>query len=227
MGNNPRKLSDLARARIEKLREDGVNLTDENIVAINALAWEVVSPSKCISLSKGRPVRCGNVWFWPLTIHSASWFQEIGCELEYKLIESIFHNVKLNEYALAYAMAHRDDDLYMVSESQIRTWSKTLRATPSELRECLKMVIDSEVQDEYPTTKDDKITIQELACYMHAKSGGSAKMWEHELSVGYVFNLVNTMARQSEAGDERLTRNRAEACLAYYCHKLRKAAKNG
>ena len=68
------KLNDLARAKLEDLRRCGFAPTDDDVVEINALAEDVLTPDTRRALARGRPVECGGAWFCPLTISSSAWF---------------------------------------------------------------------------------------------------------------------------------------------------------
>jgi hypothetical protein len=81
---NYRTLSSQAEAEIEALRYKGVTLSDSDIIAINALAWEIETPSKRVSLARGKPCKCGNVFFWPLTNHGGTFeMWERQCSIDY------------------------------------------------------------------------------------------------------------------------------------------------
>lgn len=210
---NYRTLCDLAEAKIEALRADGFTLSDRDVIAINALAWEVQSPSRRMSLSKGKPVRAGNMWLWPFTIHNKAWFFDCGRQ---------FANP---EYALAYALAHRDDDLYTVTEKQVDEWAKRLTCTIGELRTAVAIIIEADKQDEIPMKEADSVTIHELARSMMANHGGSIKMWEQEVSLQFVYDYIDTLSRQSEAENKPMAVERAEKALHYLTHRIRRRGK--
>lgn len=205
---NYRTLSSQAEAEIEALRYKGVTLSDSDIIAINAIAWEIESPSKRVSLARGKPVKCGNVFFWPLTIHSGTWWDDVGCEMQH------------SEHALAYAMAHRDADLYMVSESDIEAWFKTIKATVQELRHCLTIIIDQCKRDDLPIKEDNSITLSQLAQLMVDNHGGTFEMWERQCSIDYVRNFIDTTCKQDEAEQKKTRIEKATLILARYTQSL-------
>jgi hypothetical protein len=211
---NYRKLSSQAEAEIEALRNDGVILSDSDIIAINALCWEIESPSKRVSLAKGKPVKCGNVWLWPLTIHSSAWFSEIGSELH------------CSEVALAYAMAHRDTELFTVSEKEILTWFKTIQSTIEELRICMACVIDQGKRDSLPVKEGQGITVQQLAQLMVANHGGTFEMWERQCSIEYVFDFLDTTCKQDEAEARKTHVQKATMILGRFTQSLLKRSKS-
>jgi hypothetical protein len=212
--SNYRKLSSQAEAEIDYLRSQGVKLSDSDIIAINALCWEIERPSRRVSLARGKPIKCGNVWLWPLTIHSASWFSDIGAEMS------------CSEIALAYAMAHRDDDLFTVEEKQIKEWFKTIRATMDELRCAMAVIIDQSKRDDMPVKKGHGITIAQLAQIMVDNHGGTFEMWERQCSIDYIFNFLDTTNKQDEAEHKRARNEKYTMLLGRFTNSLLKKAKS-
>ena len=212
---NYRTLSSQAEAEIEALRAQGVTLSDSDVIAINALSWEIETPSKRVSLARGKPCKCGNVWFWPLTIHSGTWWDECGCDM------------KNSEHALAYAMAHRDDDLFTVTEEQIEAWFKTIRSTVQEIRHALSIIIDQCKRDDLPVKEDNSITLAQLAQLMVDNHGGTFEMWERQCSIDYVRNFIDTTCKQDEADQKKTHRERSTLILARFTDSILRKSKNG
>lgn len=208
--NNYRKLSNQAEAEIEALRAQGAKLTDSDIVAINALCWEIESQSQRMSLAKGKPIQCGNVWLWPRTIHACEWFSETGCAMS------------CSEKALAYCMAHRDDDLSTVTEKDVIRWFKTIRATLDEVRIAIYEIISLEHRDTLPSKKKSPFQISNLAQLMVSKFGGSFDMWERQCSIDYVFNFIDTLAKQDEAQAQKSHIEKSTAILARFTDSILK-----
>jgi len=211
---NYRKLSSQAEAEIDALRYQGVVLSDSDIIAINALCWEIENPSRRVSLARGKPVKCGNVYLWPLTIHSGAWFNEIGSEYESA------------EIALAYAMAHRDADLYTVEEPTVKAWFKTIKATIDELRVCMAIIIDQSKRDELPVRKGAGITVAQLAQLMVDNHGGTFDMWERQCSIDYVFDFIETTCKQDEAEQKHNRNQKMTMILGRFTNKLLKRQKS-
>jgi hypothetical protein len=109
----------------------------------------------------------------------------------------------------------------------ILAWFKTFRGTIDEMRVAMGYVMLQSSRDEQPSNSGEKLTFEELACYMHATHGGSADGWARDVSIGYIYDYIDTSIKQSSADGAKEQRNKAEACLSLYCHKLRKAARNG
>lgn len=212
---NYRTLSSQAEAEIEALRAEGVTLSDSDIIAINALCWEIEKPELRVSLARGKPVKCGNVWFWPLTVHSGTWWNEIGCELDN------------SECALAYAMAHRDDDLYTVTEEQIKQWFNSIKATRGEIQIALSIVIENSRRDDLPIKDDDKITLSQLAQMMVDNHGGTFDMWERQCSIDYIRNFIDTTSKQDEADHKKTRIEKSTVILARFTQSLLRKSRNG
>ena len=213
---NYRKLSSQAEAEIEALRNDGVTLSDSDIISINALCWEIESPSKRVSLARGKPVKCGNVWLWPRTVHACEWYTETGCKMP------------CDEMALAYCAAHRDDDLSTVTEKQVRQWFKTIRATLAEIRIAVYEIVSLEFRDTVPTKKKDAFGISQLAQMMVSRFGGSFEMWERQCSIDYIFDFIDTTSKQSEAEETKMRIDKYTMILGRFAQSLlRKHKQNG
>ncbi len=212
---NYRQLSDLAQAKIEALRSDGYVLSDSDVILINALAWEVQSPSKRMALAKGKPIKCGNTWLWPFTIHNKAWFFDCGRE---------FSNPR---HALAYALAHRNDELYTITEEHVDKWAKTLTCTDDELEMACAIIIDGDRQDEIPIKDSEAITIHEMARMMMVSHGGTAEMWEKEVSIKFIYDFIDTLSKQHEEAGKSMQKDRAQMALAYLTHRIRRRKRNG
>jgi hypothetical protein len=211
----PRKLTDYARAEIEALRANGVVLSDDEVINIASLGWEIENPCKRVSLAKGRPVKCGNVWLWPLTIHAHEWLKDCGYEMSDP------------EKALAYAMAHREAELYTVTESTVKDWFKGIQATIEELRVAMAVIIEQGARDVLPSKDKNRLTIAELAQMMVDQHGGTFDMWERQCSIDYVFDFLETTSKQEEAEKEKERTNKATIIMARYTNMLLRRAQNG
>ena len=218
MGNGAQdcgRLIDLAAEAIQDLRSRGCTVTDSDVCRLNALAWRIQSPAVQRELSKGRPVQCGNVWLWPLTVNATAWLQDVGFHLEH------------SEEALCYAMAHREKDLYTTTEDEILEWFKTIQATVDEVREAMAAIIDASKRDSLPTNRKDIPTVQEIAQMMVDQHGGSFEMWERQCSLDYIFDFIETTSKQEQAEQKRNRVNRATMIMGRYTQSLLRRARNG
>jgi hypothetical protein len=220
--SNYRKLSSQAEAEIEALRYQGVTLSDSDIIAINALCWEIENPSRRVSLARGKPVKCGNVYLWPLTIHNGTWLNDVGFSLEYNTEEDI----SASEVTMAYAMAHRDDDMYLIEVADIMKWFKSIRATVSEIRMAMSIIADNQKRDELPVRKGAGITVAQLAQLMVDNHGGTFDMWEKQCSIDYVFDFIDTTCKQDEAEQKHNRNQKMTMILGRFTNSLLKRHKS-
>jgi hypothetical protein len=216
---NTRELSNQAEAEIAQLRADGYAVSDADVVAINAICWEIESPENRQQLARGKPVSVGGVWLWPLTIAAAQWFDEIGC------------NYRAPEIALAYAMANGRGDIELATEEQVETWGRKLKCTSAELTCAIAAIINQdESADSGTQTKaeDKRTSCGELVALMHLTHGGTPEMWERQVSIGYVFDLLNLAAQQHRADKKsNVLKDRANYALAKLCHEIQARGKAG
>jgi len=215
----PRTLSSQAEAEIEILRNKGVVLSDADIVLINALCWEIETPSNRVELARGKPVAVGGVWLWPRTIAAVAWYEDIGC-----LIGD-------GQVSLAYSMAHSyDADLERRGWLDVLKWRCCLRCTKAALMQAVACVIEQDEKDEIPAgKKDSSATVSQLAMTMHALHGGEVDMWERRVSMGYVVDMLLTSATQASADGKDATdymRTRANLALALALDKIVKRSKD-
>lgn len=213
----PRQLSNQAEAEINELRRIGVNVTDADIVLINALCWEIEKPSHRIELARGRPIQVGGAWLWPRTIAACVWFENIGC------------NIGDGRDALAYAQAHgRDEDLEKAGREEVKAWRKNLTCTQDELTLATYFIESQGDSDEMPKdTTGDAPSAGQLVVLMHSLHGGDVAMWERYVSLGYVVDMLTTSAMQSsaEGKESNILKDRANIALAYALHKIQKREK--
>lgn len=208
------KLNDLAQAELASLRAAGVEPTDDDVVRINALAADVTDPDTRRALSRGRPVEVGGAWLWPLTLASADWFQERGDSMPDQTA------------ALAFAMAHGGSALLHRADWQaVKEWRRSLKCRPRELALAVADIIAQEEETEIPTrTTDGTATAGDLSAAMMATAGGSAEMWERQVSIGYVRAVLNTLAAQAKAagsGGVSPAVARATMALGMACEQIK------
>lgn len=198
------KLNNLARAELDDLRAAGIEPTDDEIIRINGLASEVLSPEARRCLSRGRPFPAGTAWLWPLTIAASAWFEDTGC------------NLRDPHAALGYAMAHGDDPaLDTAGEAEVRAWFRRLRCRRAELDLAIAACIEQDEQGEIPRREDDRIpTAGEISAVMVATVGGNPAMWERQCSITYVRAVLETLGEQQRAGSGKVAPAVARATMA-------------
>lgn len=212
-------LNDLARSELDALRSSGVNPTDDDIVLINALAADVLAPDTRQALARGRPIECGGVWLWPLTIAASDWFNEVGCNLS---------NARA---ALAYAMAHGEDpELCKARQLTVWSWYIRIHARVEQLNLAIDYCLAQESETEIPhrPSEEHGMTAGELSAAMIATVGGDPAMWEHQMSVGFVRAILSTTAAQAKASGVAPSVARATMALGMACEKIKqRQAANG
>ena len=211
------KLNDLARAKLEDLRRCGFAPTDDDVVEINALSEDVLTPDTRRALARGRPVECGGAWFWPLTNNSSYWFQKTGC------------NLPDPTAGLAFAAAHPTADLHLWKWCEIKEWYSCLKCRAQELNMALSNIIAQEEETEIPHRDSEKgMTAGELSAAMVALVGGDPAMWERQVSIGYIRAVLNTLAAQNKTSGVPPAVARATMGLGMACEKIRnRSAANG
>jgi len=208
------KLNDLGQAELDALRAAGVALTDDDVVRINALAADVTDPDTRRALSRGRPIHCGGVWFWPWTAAAAQWFQDVGSDMPDP------------NAALAYSQAYGYSSLlYRADWPEVRRWRGTLRCRPRELAMVVAEIIAQEEETEIPQrASDGTATVGDLSAAMMAMAGGTVEMWEQQVSIGYVRAVLNTLAAQAKAagsGGVSPAVARATMALGMECERIK------
>lgn len=220
-------LSPLAEAEIMTLESEGVKLTANDIVRINALAWRVELPQSRIALSRGVPVPVGGVVLWPMTLAGSDWFQRIGGQ---------FKGEKKQTYALAYAMANGRENLPENPEEagqKVARWARSLKCRHAELIEAIRQVHDQ--WDMIDTgEKGPKASVGELSMMLSAMTGVKPEVWEYQCSIQYVIEMLETITAQNDA-EGRSTKHdpriKAERALGLIISKIKarheKEVRNG
>ena len=220
--NDLAKLSDLAGAEIEDLRKDGIEPSPAEIVELNALGWAIECPESRLHLSRGVPVIVGGVALWPQTIYAQDWFDRVGCKLP---------GVRLQSYALGYAMANVRTDLLDIGPAmaaiKVSAWAVKLKCTFGELNEAISQVLQQDEQFEQPPNKRDSgMTIGDLSATLTASLGGDPDFWERRCAASYCYDVIESAVRQNNAdgkphgSDPRIKANRA---LGWAVEKIRES----
>jgi hypothetical protein len=212
-----RGLTDLAEAKINALRNEGYSLTDSDVIALNDIARDIQTDVTRMALSKGKPLRCGNLWLWPFTIHMKAWLNDCGYEMQ------SFPDASW--WAMAYALSHREDELYEVTEKQVHEWSKHFKGTTEELKEGLLIMLANDKKDETPDIPGDSVTIHEMARIMFLRCGGSIDMWEKECAIDFIYDMQDTLSKQDEANGTSAKKDRSQMAFTYLTHRIRRRVK--
>ena len=218
------ELCDLAESEIDDLARAGITPTAQEIVRINYLCWQVLTPDTRMMLSRGKPVMVGGVTLWPLTVAASVWFRDVALTLP----------DHLQPYALAYAMAYgrsSGTELDLAGDAArkaVKAFRRGLRCTQEELNEAVSQLIaQGESIEPPPRNKDETqpdATEESLPLFLAATCGGAPEMWERQCSMSYVLTMVKTVVAQNAAdgkptaGDDRIAATRA---LGLYTEEIR------
>jgi hypothetical protein len=193
------KLSDVAADHVDALAAEGIVCTPAEVVLLNALAWEIETPRHRIEMSRGVPIFAGRVAIWPLTLAAEAWWSAA-----IKLHTGETAEMQI----LAYAMAHArtPDALDAVSPAAAAKvaakWAKGLHVRPKELSIIVGEVL---AQDEdLPRLKGPKdgskgLSAGQIVAILTATVGGTPRMWETEVAIGYIREQMRAVAAQQAA----------------------------
>ncbi len=200
----PDTLSDLARADIEELESKGVDLTPDDIVRINAVAYAVDNPHSRMAMARGVPVKLDTEYLWPFTLAGQSWYRR---NAEY------MRGDREHTWCLAYCFAHgRNEILHegKAARKAVKEWAAKLRVRHAEIVEAVDAVMsqDDAVETETPGEPDEPrntMTAGELALLMAALTKTDAEIWEYRYSQSYVRAYIDAVIQQNKADGESST----------------------
>ena len=214
-------LSDIAKGEIDLLISDGLTLSPEEIVRINALAWNIESPDARLALSRGFPVPVGGVTLWPMTLEAYDW-----------LCRNLEHcdTVKDENFLTAYAMAHCYDGPlpYRGCDSIkiARSWARRLRCRAAELIEAMSQIIQQEenfagVEDENAVS----VGMGDLSASIAAMTGQPTESIERGMSMNHALRILHYTMQAQERIEGKGGRGsayiRAEQAMGLYINDLR------
>lgn len=192
--NDLAKLNELAKAEIEQLETQGIRVTPEEVVEINALGWSVHRPETRRLLARGRPVPVGGVVLWPLTLAALDWLDRNHVATDRAAPE------------IAYAMCHgrtSGDELDCEGReavAKVKQWYSRLPCTPSELIEAIAQVDAQDSRAELPPDPDGHpMSLGDFSAFLTANCGGDPEFWERRVSIGYCCALLATLVMQNHA----------------------------
>lgn len=213
------KLNSLAKVEIDALQAQGIVLTPEEIVEINALGWAVHTPETRRTLSRGRPVPLGGCWLWPLTMRAVEWMEANDYSLG-KITPAM-------GYAMAYGRGEGGElAVYgREAESAVRAWMRSLSVTLDELYEVIRQVDAQDAKPETPPDVDGKpMSLGDFSAFLSTVIGGDPDMWERRVSMSYCLSCISTYVMQNHAEkrpcpqDPRLI---AERALGWAVEKIK------
>lgn len=219
-------LSDCAAQELEKLAAEGIHPTPAEIVKLNALGHEILTPRMRKHLSRGCPVYLSGIALWPLTMAAEDWYQR----------EGIGMSGALSDVALAYAMANAYDEsgklniFGEIAVAAVQAWRKSLRCTLAELRESVAQVLTQDARPIVPQNVDDApLSVGEFSLILSAKTGTTPEFWERRCSTNYARDMLITIFMQERASGNPHPLDpsvQAEVIFGKYVEEIRKAHAN-
>jgi len=218
------RLSDHAAAEIDALAAEGITLTPEEVVRINALSWAVETPGQRMALSRGVPVFVGDVALWPLTMAAHDWISRVGCRMS---------SATLCRLATCYAMAHAYSDGPELeqdgraAEKAVKAWAAGLRCRMRTLEIAAHQVLSQE-DEEKPPADDDApgMGLGDLAAWLSAATGLPAVEFERRMSFNHALRVFHhTLMRQDQAEGRKTidtARIDAERAIGLYLIEIRR-----
>jgi hypothetical protein len=217
------KLSDLADAEIAMLIAGGYEVTPNDVVRINSLAWNVEEPDTRLALSRGVPVEVGGVVLWPLTMKAYEWHRRV-C--------GVMQTDWLSRTAAAYAMAHgysEGSELEgggVLAIPRVVAWGVMLRCRKNTLIEAMAQIIKQEETEEGITEESDTtISMGDLSANLSALTGRPAEEIEERMAMTHAIRILHyTMQAQEQTegtGGKGAAYVRAEQSLGLYIQEIK------
>ncbi|MCK9326469.1 MAG: hypothetical protein M0P69_13345 [Bacteroidales bacterium] len=210
-----RKVPDIAAVEIARLRKLGIKLSDDDVVWLSCLGYQVENPNgqtleasgiiDGILLSDGTYLR-------PLTIRGSKWLSRYGPYLY--LID--------DTCVVAYAMSNSDtlsfDKNVVDVFDDVSAWMKSRKSSRNELKSALSRLLFSDV----PRNPDSKpASMEEIIGLLVAATGLPAEYWDNQtwgkvdsVNSGILFYasmLAGTAKRQESAASRASLKNFALA----------------
>lgn len=198
-------LDPLAEATILDLREQGIEPTLSECIAINDASRLVSNANRDIAAA-GCPVLVGNdVWMWPLTVQACRWLArasgwsgEDGDELS--LLITAFAYTHSRDYGIFDYLAEPARGVAAVVE-----WAASCPVTYSELLRGLELVTadDPEVdEDAYVAPVRGGASLSSMVAALVDKTGIAPDYWERRASMDYIMQQAYTAVAQHAATGE-------------------------
>lgn len=219
---------DIAEDFYSALKKEGVELTPQQVLDIQALSLDAMGDFEDGTRIHGAPVVVGGAAFWPITIAASMWREEVEALLSEK-------DYTTRLYVMAYAMANgHDKDALSVSGraalKAVRKWARSLTCSMADLLDAVNAVMDDKPRVALPRNLEDKdeddglSTPEYLARTAMAIYGTDPDIWLYQLSMPAVLDIILRHHALSSTRKGRLSKRKTEAMrkLAYYVDCIRK-----
>jgi hypothetical protein len=200
-------LTQLAEEEIRELQQQGIKLTNDEIIWINDLARKVENPEGTEkTCAIGRPAKAGNKWLWPFTIQAEQFY--------YDVLNWFSEDEKFSTFALAYTCAHARTEnafIYLTTREAaleaIGAWAKTLNCTYAELCEALAEILPSEEkiileEDKEDNSESDELQTQNwdsIIAFLCKHVGETPQFWVTFASLSFIMKMMDTICEQYKA----------------------------
>ena len=217
-------LSDLARADLARLRDDGLEPTDDDVVRLNSIALRISDGPETTAFNMPRFARAGDIVLWEPTLAAWKWFQFAREFADDEAMENIM-------FAFACANGRKRGafaDLYDVAsmEAALGRFAAATYATAGELKRAIDYILrradDVAEKTEMEKAKDKDTTPEERERRNYAAL--ERTMAEAASHVGYTYEdlMLHTpseltgilYAAHVEAG-EKMSETNAAAHAGY------------
>ncbi len=200
------ELGEILEAHLQELREKGITPTATETAWLLRACEAIRRPSGAEDvLARGRPMRAGSLWLWPMTRQAQTWWS--------RAVE--WFDDEDAALALGYSMAHgREagafDRLYSYAAARdaIRAFGDGLDCTAGELsiaiEGCLRQMSDG-LDALEPEAGDGSHDGPNIVCRLQERLGESADHWERLVSLRYITDMLQTLAAQSDAEGGRVS----------------------
>lgn len=197
------KLTDLADAQISKLKADGIEVTPQEVLDIQALSLEAIGDFEDGTRINGRPVIVGGCALWPLTIAASIWRDEVE-----NLLDDEDYNSRLFVLAYAMANAHSKEALEAHGKQalrQVRHWAKGLTCATADLLSAVNDVLGDAPRVTFSnggeeSDRDEAAAPSYLAEMAMAIFGTSPDIWLYQLSIEAVADILAKHYALSQSG---------------------------
>jgi hypothetical protein len=218
-----RQVPDIAAVEIKRLRELEIKLSDDDIVWLSCLAYQVENPHgqtiETSGISNGVLLSNG-IRLKPLTIKASEWLKRYGC---------VFTGIS-ELYAVAYAMANStkistEHSILSVVDN-VKNWGASLNVSMTELENAVSRIL----ADDTPKNPDAKpMTPSEIIGLLVAATGLPAEhwnnqTWEHLSNVYSGIRLYASMFSETQNNPEA---QESRAALKYFALAIQEISNRG
>ena len=187
------KISLISEAALKECRDNGVVLTDENIITIYELG-KVADSTLGTGLRYYNGIKVGNITLHPLTLGAHLW-------LEYEAKELCEFDEDMYSLAMVWAFAHSNDPECFLFESYkdlkktILRWGKKITATDKEISDALVEIggitlDENEGNKESDDKKSKKEVFSPMLNFLMSNYGKDVTYWLWEVNEDLCNSLI-------------------------------------